>query len=166
MLKKSLKIGAAGVTIAALVLFAARLTPWWDDLLTPGDYRAVRFETLVLAAKPNQYLVCPPGLCAAAKAHRESPDFDRPVGELRAAFETIVQESAAVVRVSETAESFDLVVRTPIVRWPDWVTVRFIPLGEDQSTLAIYSRSVYGRKDFGTNERRITDWLARLSARP
>ena len=57
-------------------------------------------------------------------------------------------------------------MRTPIVRWPDWVTVRFIPLGEDQSTLAIYSRSVYGRKDFGTNERRITDWLARLSARP
>ncbi len=33
-------------------------------------------------------------------------------------------------------------------------------------TLAIYSRSVYGRSDFGANKRRITDWLARLSAQP
>ncbi len=42
----------------------------------------------------------------------------------------------------------------------------FTALGKDRSTLAIYSRSVYGRSDFGANEGRITDWLARLSAQP
>jgi len=37
---------------------------------------------------------------------------------------------------------------------------------EKRKTLAIYSRFVYGRSDFGVNEGRITDWLARLSAQP
>jgi uncharacterized protein (DUF1499 family) len=156
-------VGALAIIV---VLGIARLTPWWDDLLTAGDYRAVDFETLVLTAKPNQYLVCPPNLCAAAQAHRESPEFDRRVADLRAAFETLVHQSAGVTQVADNADSIDLVARTPIVRWPDWVTVRFIGLGEGRSTLAVYSRSVYGRKDFGANERRITAWLAKLSATP
>lgn len=157
---------ATGALAIIVLLGIARLTPWWDDLLTAGDYRAVGFESLVLTAKPNQYLVCPPNLCTAAQAHRESPVFDRPVADLRSAFETLIHESAEVTQMADTADSIDLVVRTQIVRWPDWVTIRFIGLGEDRSTLAVYSRSVYGRKDFGANERRITDWLANLSASP
>ncbi len=166
MLKKVLKVATAGVMAIIVVLGVARLTPWWNDLLTAGDYRAIGFETLVLTAKPNQYLVCPPSLCAAAQAHRESTILDRPVADLRSAFETLIHESAGVTQVADTADSLDLVARTPIVHWPDWVTVRFIGLGDGRSTLAVYSRSVYGRKDFGANERRITDWLAKISAPP
>ncbi len=85
---------------------------------------------------------------------------------MRAAFENVILKSEAVTKMAESEDTLDVVARTPIIRWPDWVTVRFIPLGEDRSTLAIYSRSVYGRSDFGANEGRITDWLARLSAQP
>ena len=57
---------------------------------------------------------------------------------------------------------YDMVQRSKIVGFPDTVTVRFIPLGPDRSTLAIYSRSHYGRRDFGVNRERITDWLSKL----
>jgi len=166
MLRKALKYGVTGIAVIVMALVALRLTAWWDGLLPPGDHRAVRFETLVLTSKRNQYLVCPPDLCTEAKAHRESPQFDRSADDLRAAFETVILGSAAVTKMAESEDTLDVVVRTPVVRWPDWVTVRFIPLGENRSTLAIYSRSVYGRSDFGANERRITTWLARLSAQP
>ena len=166
MLRKALRYCVAGVAVIVTALVALRMTAWWDGLLPPGDHRAVRFETLVLASKPNRYLVCPPDLCTAARAHRISPRFDRSADDLRAAFETVVLGSAAVTKMAESEDTIDVVVRTPVVRWPDWVTVRFIPLGENRSTLAIYSRSVYGGSDFGANERRITDWLARLSAQP
>ncbi len=166
MLRKALKYGVTGIAVIVMALVALRLTAWWDGLLPPGDHRAVRFETLVLTSKPNQYLVCPPDLCTEAKAHQESPQFDRTADDLRAAFETVVLGSEAVTKMAESEDTLDVVARTPFVRWPDWVTVRFIPLGENRSTLAIYSRSVYGRSDFGANKRRITNWLARLSAQP
>ena len=162
----ALKYCLAGVAVIITAIFALRMTPWWDGLLPPGDHRPVRFETLVLTPKSNQYLVCPPDLCTEAKAHRESPQFDRTADDLRAAFETGVLGSDAVTKMASSEDTLDMVVRTPFVRWPDWVTVRFIPLGENRSTLAIYSRSVYGRSDFGADERRVTDWLARLSALP
>jgi uncharacterized protein (DUF1499 family) len=166
MLRKALKYSVAGVYVIILALVALRMTPWWDGLLTPSDHRAVQFETLVLTSKPNQYLVCPPDLCTEAKAHQESPQFDRTADDLRAAFETVGLGSEGVTKMAESEETLDLVARTPFVRWPDWVTVRFIPLGDNRSTLAIYSRSVYGSSDFGANKRRITNWLARLSAQP
>ncbi len=78
----------------------------------------------------------------------------------------MVLGSGAVTKMASSEDTLDLVARTLFVRWPDWVTVRFIPLGEKRSTLAIYSRSVYGRSDFGANKNRITNWLARLSAEP
>ena len=48
------------------------------------------------------------------------------------------------------------------MRYPDSITVRFLPLEEGRSTLAIYSRSHYGRSDFGVNKERVDGWLASL----
>jgi len=164
MLINALMYVIAGVAVIITAVVALRMTEWWDGLLPPGDYRTVRFENLILTSKPNQYLVCPPDLCIEAEAHQESPQFNYTADDLRAAFETVVLGSKAVTKMAERAETLDVVARTPFVRWPDWVTVRFISLGENKSTLAIYSRSVYGSSDFGANKRRITNWLAKLSA--
>ena len=166
MLKRTLKYGGAGVVVIVIALVALRMTAWWDGLLSPGDYRPVRFESLVLTSDPNQYLVCPPDLCAKTKAHMESPQFDRTADDLRAVFEIVVLKSDPVTKMAESEDTLDMVARTAIVRWPDWVTVRFIPLGEGRSTLAVYSRSVYGRSDLGANQSRITNWLVQLSAQP
>ena len=165
-MRKALKLFIYGTVAIIMALVVLRLTPWWDGLLSPGEHRAVRFEILVLTSSSNQYLVCPIDLCTKAKAHKESPKFNRSAGELRAAFETILLGSEAVKKMAESKDTLDVVARTRFVRWPDWVTIRFIPLGKDRSPLAVYSRSVYGRSDLGANQSRITNWLVQLSAQP
>ena len=72
MLRNALTYGFAGVAFITTAIVALRMTAWWDHLLPPGDHRAVRFETLVLTSKPNQYLVCPPDLCTEAASGKPS----------------------------------------------------------------------------------------------
>jgi uncharacterized protein (DUF1499 family) len=54
------------------------------------------------------------------------------------------------------------VVRSALLNYPDLVTVQVGSEGADRSTLAIWSRSVYGRSDFGVNRDRTQAWLAAL----
>jgi len=49
-----------------------------------------------------------------------------------------------------------------LMRYPDTIDVQVLPAGDKQSTLAIYSRSLIGRKDFGVNRARVERWLAAL----
>ena len=53
------------------------------------------------------------------------------------------------------------VARSAVFNFPDLVTVQVNP----DSTLVIWSRSVYGRSDFGVNARRVRLWLAALDTR-
>jgi hypothetical protein len=54
------------------------------------------------------------------------------------------------------------VARSAALNFPDLVTVQVNPTGADRSTLIVWSRSVYGRSDFGVNRDRTTAWLAAL----
>jgi hypothetical protein len=54
------------------------------------------------------------------------------------------------------------VVRSALLNFPDLVTVQVNAEGADRSTLVIWSRSVYGRSDFGVNRDRTKAWLAAL----
>ncbi len=55
------------------------------------------------------------------------------------------------------------VQRSARFRFPDIITVRFISVAtyhsDSQSTLAIDSRSVYGKGDFGVSRERMEAWL-------
>ncbi len=70
------------------------------------------------------------------------------------------------VAEDEEGQQFDYVQRSARFRFPDIITVRFISVAtyhsESQSTLAIYSRSIYGEDDFGVNRERIEGWLKTL----
>jgi hypothetical protein len=54
------------------------------------------------------------------------------------------------------------VVRSALLNFPDLVTVQVNAEAADRSTLVIWSRSVYGRSDFGVNRDRTNAWLAVL----
>ncbi|HEX3996478.1 MAG TPA: DUF1499 domain-containing protein [Acetobacteraceae bacterium] len=54
------------------------------------------------------------------------------------------------------------VVRSALLNFPDLVTIQVNSVAADRSTLVIWSRSVYGRSDFGVNRERTTAWLAAL----
>jgi uncharacterized protein (DUF1499 family) len=136
-----------------------------ERLFGPIQREPVDFATLQLKPSPNQYLVCPPGLCRA-QAHAESPEFDVSVEELRAAWFRVMQRQPRVTLLSSDPDKqqYEYQALTPVIHFPDAVTVRLLPASSGKSTLAIYSRSHYGYGDLGENRRRVQGWLEQLAA--
>ena len=121
---------------------------------------------LELTEKPNQYLVAPANYCQKASPHREAPTYDVPATVLRDAWLKVVEKQPRTTQTAgdDSALQYDFVQRSAIMRYPDTVTVRFLPLEDSRSTLAIYSRSKYGYSDLGVNKKRIDNWLDALEA--
>ena len=155
------------VTVVATVLL---FTPLGERPLSAifsvGDFEAVAFADLELTVNPNQFLVCPPGVCNA-DPHADSPVFDVSVDELRERWHEVIapQPHMELLVADQERDHFEYVQRSARFRFPDIIVVRFISVSPSQSTLAIYSRSVYGKSDFGVNRERIEAWLRILHER-
>ena len=70
-------------------------------------------------------------------------------------------------RVSRLAEDaaalqFDYVQRSAMWRFRDIITVRFLAPTPETSTVAVFSRAIYGYGDLGVNRKRVTAWLRLL----
>jgi uncharacterized protein (DUF1499 family) len=156
---------AVGAAYAALATIKGRKEAL-ALVFGPVEREPVDFPTLRLKDTPNQYLICPERYCAAPP-HAIAPNFPVTVQELQDAwFELIAaQPSTRVIAGDEAARQFDIETLTPLVGFPDTVTVRFLEAPGGGSTLAVYSRSFYGKSDFGANKKRLDAWLAQLAAR-
>ncbi len=106
--------------------------------------------------------MCPPGICTG---HADSPVFDVSVDELHDRWREVVTAQPRVELLAGDGQQFDYIQRSALFRFPDIVTVRFISVSPSQSTLAIYSRSVYGKSDFGVNRKRVEAWLLAIGGR-
>jgi uncharacterized protein (DUF1499 family) len=126
---------------------------------------ALDFHTLTLSWKPNQYLVLPPGYAAFAKPHRISPVFAPPPADLLAAVRRIALAEPRTTLMSEdaAARQLELVQRSKVFRFPDFITIEAVAVDAGGSALALYSRARYGIRDFGVNRMRIERWLAALT---
>ena len=133
----------------------------------PVEHQNIDFATLSLAPTPNQFLVCPKDFCAA-QSHLESPVYNLSVTELKAEWLSFIEKQPRIENRTEAGAinngklQYDFIQRTEWMRYPDSITIRFIPIDQTTSTLAIYSRSHYGKSDFGVNEQRIKSWLSQL----
>ena len=171
----SILVLVAVVVAAVLLLTPAGERPF-AAVFTVDDVKSADFAQIKLTDNPNQFLMCPPGFCAA-KPHAESPVFDVPVERLQERWREVVANQRRIELLAEDEEGrqFDYVQRSARFRFPDIITVRFIslstsqstlaiftPVSSSQSTLAIFSRSVYGTSDFGVNRERIDAWLETL----
>tara|TARA_B110000305_G_C19214571_1_gene527563 strand:+ start:100 stop:546 length:447 start_codon:yes stop_codon:yes gene_type:complete len=54
------------------------------------------------------------------------------------------------------------VCRSKMFGFPDYASINFKNLGINKSSLSIFSRSRFGRYDFGKNKQRIQKWLTEL----
>jgi len=144
----------------------------WSAWLGPVERTPVDFDTLQPGPEPHWFLVCPPNHCQDVR-QMEAPVFDLPVADLQAAFlalvagNDLIQPIDAPEATSGTeslSRQFSFEARTPVLRFPDTVTVRFYDVDGDRSSLAIYSRSHYGYSDLGKNEDRVRSLLADLQA--
>ena len=161
---RSLLIIVVGIVIAAAALIWEGTT--LESMLDVGDVPVIDFTTLQRGPDPNQYLLCPKGMCTA-QTDGEAPVFDVPVEQLQVAWDQMLAEQPRlqVLRREVTNVQIDYVQRTRLLRFPDLITVRFVPIDDAHSTLAIYSRSVWGKGDMGVNRIRVEEWLARVKAR-
>ncbi|MDO9708412.1 DUF1499 domain-containing protein [Paracraurococcus lichenis] len=125
---------------------------------TPLDFRALR-----LPSSPN---TC---LAATAGAHPEAQITIPPLPvDADAAWPVLLRVGDAQPRHFRYGQwperrQAQWVARTPLMNWPDIVTAELIP-GGPHSGLLLYSRSLFGHSDLGTNRRRVEAWLAALDA--
>lgn len=126
----------------------------------------IDFKNLKLRWTPNQYLVTPVGW-GPERPHRESPVFARKSDDVYQAMRAAAFGEPRVQLLSEdtTRRKLELVQRTRIIRFPDYVSIEVAPLDSDRCAVLVYSRSRFGRRDFGVNRRRIDHWLGLLATR-
>lgn len=113
-------------------------------------------------ATPNTFFAGPAGMTPP-------PDFvteEQPVPAAKL-YETARVLFTGQPRTYVAAEFPDqhqvhFVVRSALMNYPDLVTVQINPEDANHSAVIIWSRSVYGRSDFGVNRKRTEAWLAAL----
>jgi uncharacterized protein (DUF1499 family) len=129
-------------------------------LFGPADQGSADFKALHRRSRVNDALVCPSWLCVAVPDVAASI-YAMPPAALRAHLTSLILANPDAVQVGEAdGERGDrFVIRTPWLRFPDTVDVLVLPQPEGRSTLAVYSRSLIGRGDFGANLARIRRWL-------
>ncbi len=161
---------ALGLTAAPVVVYLAlALVIGRQGVLQlvfgPLERSAVDFASFERDPRPNNYLVCPADFCAA-RSDAVSPVIDKPAAVLRdaslAVFKAMPRTTLLIADATEM--QYDFEVRSFMIGFPDTVTIRFLPVDATHVKLAIYSRSHYGRGDFGVNEKRVRHWLTLLGA--
>ena len=122
------------------------------------------FKTLKLTPKPNQFLVAPDGYCQNAKPHQMSKVYEVAVEVLHEAFRNVATRQPRVTMTDDRSDGVQFVQKSKLIGFPDFIDAQFLSMAAKQSTLVIYSRSKYGRSDFGVNANRIRAWLAELDS--
>ena len=123
--------------------------------MTPQRPFPLDFSTLEPDARPRRWLVLPEGCDAAARPDQVSPVFSAAPAAALEAFIAAGLSRPRVRLLRREAAQAELVQRSFIFRFPDYVTVEAFAADSGRSTLAIYSRAVVGRYDFRGNEKRV-----------
>jgi uncharacterized protein (DUF1499 family) len=146
---------------AALALLAVAVAGAAYVRLAPDDPTLWHVDPLAASgpAKPNAYRVGP-----AEGVDAPAPVYAVPAHELAAAFDAMALSQPRTTRLAGDPEALwaTYVQRSLFMRFPDYVSVRFVDQGEGRSTLALFSRARYGRSDLGVNRARVEDWLSAL----
>jgi len=167
MVSRILTIALTFVVVAAAVIAVGHFG-LFEAVFRPGALMPVDFATLQRPATPNTFLIAPQGF-TPVMSDGEAPVYGVSVEKLKENWNAMIAAQPDVEKKGESADGLqiDYVQRTRLMRYPDWITVRFIPLPSNPetgnySTVAVYSRSVYGHGDLGANQARVMAWLKLL----
>jgi len=156
--------------IAFYMLFAlvALIGALWVRAATvrhdPAEWHVDPY-TISRPVSPNTYYIATQSMVQDT-VDREAPIYTAPAAVMAKAFDDYVITQPNVVRLAGGVEEgwLTYVQRTPVMRMPDYISVKFIDFEDGGSTLAIYSRSRYGYGDMGVNKARVELWLQSLSS--
>lgn len=157
MLRRTLRWLAAALVLVIAAAYAAVNLSGHD----PERWHVDPAE-IALRGTPNEWLAAPDG-ATAAEPHMETQIHAERPPALLARFDAIVRAEPRTRVVAGSVDSgmVTYVQRTPLVGFPDYVTVKAVRVGEGAG-LIVWSRSRYGRDDLGVNQARVEAWLAAL----
>lgn len=168
MVKTLLILLAIAIIGTAALPFLYGRDRLWQQIGGPVDQAPVNFQALARRSSPNDSLSCPADLCADTDSDIEALVYDVPVDQLARRFDEAMRGEALLERIDDGGDSNyrRYIQRSPLLRFPDTIDVAFVAVGEGQSMMAIYSRSLIGRSDFGVNEKRLWRWILYLDDVP
>ena len=116
---------------------------------------------------PNWYRLTPDSAPADRDASRDgtAPVYACDVSTLATAFNKVaLTEDRVEVLAGVAKDGFvTYVQRSAFFAFPDYISVTFSDAADGGSTLAVFSRSQYGKSDLGVNEKRVNAWVNRVS---
>jgi uncharacterized protein (DUF1499 family) len=151
---------ATAIGFAAFCL-AVRLYMGRDAERHLAAAELVEFKSLKPVTQRNVFVMCPAELCPDS-ANEPSPVFNMRWERLRNYWEEMMKWQPRVEEIArqEGGRRLGYIQRSAFFRFPDVVTVEFLALPQGHSTIAVHSRSRYGRRDFGVNARRVDAWVS------
>ncbi|HEU0222804.1 MAG TPA: DUF1499 domain-containing protein [Paracoccaceae bacterium] len=153
------------VAILALLVVLAGAGAVWIRTVSHEPVERWHVDPLTVPdpATQNFHRVGPAGL-SPSPAHAAAPVYRAEPSELARAFDDMAMRQPDTLRLAGSPEEgwMTYVQRTRIMKFPDYISVKVIGLGEGRSTLAIFSRSRFGTRDMGVNEARVKSWLQAL----
>ena len=140
------------LTMAGVMLYI-RFTPA-DPAEWHVDPRAVAKPDT-----PNHWLIRSVGGDAPA------PEYALSAPELAQVVDAVVLSQPRTQRIAGSVEAGHMtyVARTPIMGYPDYVSVRVFATATGAS-LAVFSRARFGRSDLGMNRKRLEEWMTAIDA--
>jgi uncharacterized protein (DUF1499 family) len=140
-----------GIVLIGFIAFV-RLAPsnpatWHQDPLTAKKGR-----------KKNVFIQLP------NVGKHPSPEFSMDAASLATALDKLAMQTPDVARLAGSSDGLFVtyVARTKMMRYPDYISIKFIDLGAGLSTLAVFSRARFGFSDRGVNRRRFLGWQKQL----
>lgn len=118
------------------------------------------------APTPNHFRLAP-GALTEQEVDMEAPVFTGDIKEIAQAFDIFVLNQKDTILLAGSVDEgwLTYVQRTPGLKFPDYISVKFIPAADPAKvTIAIYSRSRYGNGDMGVNAARVGAWIKSLDA--
>ncbi|MEQ8403327.1 MAG: DUF1499 domain-containing protein [Roseitalea porphyridii] len=158
--------GALVAVAGTIFIFFGREQTWrtiaGDPDLGPFDLTAPE-----RSGRPNDALLCTPGLCEGATVDAELPVYAMAPGDLIDALRQAIEaQPDRKRRVDDGSDAAALryVTWTETMRFPDTNQFLAVDLGEGRTGLIAYARAQLGYSDAGNNRARLQRWTGAIPA--
>ena len=121
----------------------------------------INFKNLQLRKTNNQHLVLPKEFVSLSLPSALSPKFSCDLEKLKIVFVDMIDKQPRISKkfFDDPKNKFRCIQKTKFFKFPDIIDIEFIEIDNNYSSIAIYSRSVYGYYDFNVNKNRVNLWL-------
>ncbi len=147
--------------LAFVVFVIVGVTPLgrepFSALFKVGEVGKIDFTQMSSIRGPAAWLVCP-GYEMCTALDDRTPIYDNDVASIKRTWDKMLKEQEPEMQLllaDDALHQYTYVVRSGFFQLPDLVTVQIFANGETRGSVAIFSRSVYGAGDFGSNSRRV-----------